>query len=248
MLRLVMPEAKTLRYSIEAISNLIDEGSFKISENGIYMRAMDPSRIAYIELQLSRDSFETIEVDEEVSVGLNLGELKKRFSAARPSDYVEISMDKGFFVIKFKGKGTTTFKLPIIEIEEEDVPVPNLTFRANAKLRSSALKEGVKKVGIVSDTIKFILTRESVSMVGESDLGEVEFLLERGDEDLISLEVEEEAKASYTLSYIEDVVKATAASEVVSISLNTDHPLRMEFFISGDAGRMIFLLAPRIEQ
>ena len=59
------------------------------------------------------------------------------------------------------------------------------------------------------------------------------------------LNVKENAKATFPLQYLEDMVKATSSASVITISLETDRPLKLEYEIEG--AKVAYYLAPRIE-
>jgi len=54
---IVFDGAKEFTSIITEVSNLIDEAAFKITEEGISMRAMDPSRVVLVDLNLPAEIF-----------------------------------------------------------------------------------------------------------------------------------------------------------------------------------------------
>ncbi len=62
---------------------------------------------------------------------------------------------------------------------------------------------------------------------------------------MLELKVEEDSGASFTLSYLRDMVNvARVSSEVVTLELNTDMPVRMDFELP--QGKLVYDLAPCI--
>ena len=77
------------------------------------------------------------------------------------------------------------------------------------------------------------------------DMGEALSEWQKESDELLELKTDEESKATYTLSYLQDIVNAVAASsEVATIELLTDMPIKMNFELT--QGQLIYYLAPLI--
>jgi len=68
---------------------------------------------------------------------------------------------------------------------------------------------------------------------------------ERDVEELLELRVEEDSGATFTLSYLRDIINAAGvSSEVATLELTTDMPLRMDFELP--QGKLVYYLEPCI--
>jgi len=84
-------------------------------------------------------------------------------------------------------------------------------------------------------------------MNARGDLMGASIELKKGSDALLSLEAKEPSKATFSLSYLSEIVKAAAAtSDVVTIEFSTDMPIRLDFKQPYD-GKLVYYLAPRIE-
>jgi proliferating cell nuclear antigen len=69
----------------------------------------------------------------------------------------------------------------------------------------------------------------------------------KGSDALLSLETEEPSKATFSLSYLSEIIKAAVAtSAVATIEFSTDMPIKIDFEQEKE-GKLTFYLAPRIE-
>ena len=50
--------AETLRDAIEAVSSLVDEVKFSLSEKGIELKAVDPANVAMVSLRIGAEAFD----------------------------------------------------------------------------------------------------------------------------------------------------------------------------------------------
>ena len=244
---IVFDGAKDFADLIATASNLIDEAAFKVTEEGISMRAMDPSRVVLIDLNLPEGIFSKYEVEEEETIGVNMDHFKKVLKRGKSKDTLILRKgDDNFLEITFEGTAKRTFRLPLIEVEELELDLPELPFTAKVVLLGEVLKEAVKDASLVSDAMKFIATENEFVMKAEGETNEVEIKLTLEDEGLLDLEVEEETKSAYGISYLADMLKGIGKADEVTVRFGNEMPLQMEYYIR-DEGRLVFLLAPRVE-
>ena len=82
---------------------------------------------------------------------------------------------------------------------------------------------------------------------GKGDSGEVNIALENGKGDLTELDVKAESTGTYSLEYLNPIIKAVGSTvEAVTCEFSTAKPLRIEFKVA-NLGRIHFYLAPRVE-
>ncbi|AHF79806.1 MULTISPECIES: DNA polymerase sliding clamp [Thermococcus] len=245
---IVFDGAKDFATLIATASNLIDEAAFKVTEDGISMRAMDPSRVVLIDLNLPAGIFSKYEVDGEETIGVNMDHFKKILKRGKSKDILILKKgEENFLEVTLQGTATRTFRLPLIEVEELELELPELPFTAKAVVLGEVLKEAVKDASLVSDSLKFIARENEFIMKAEGETNEVEIKLTLEDEGLLDLEVQEETKSAYGISYLADMVKGIGKADEVIIQFGNDMPLQMDYPVR-DEGRLTFLLAPRVEE
>ncbi|ADT83319.1 DNA polymerase sliding clamp [Thermococcus barophilus] len=245
---IVFDGAKDFATLIATASNLIDEAAFKVTEDGISMRAMDPSRVVLIDLNLPAGIFSKYEVDGEETIGVNMDHFKKILKRGKSKDILILKKgEENFLEVTLQGTATRTFRLPLIEVEELELELPELPFTAKAVVLGEVLKEAVKDASLVSDSLKFIARENEFIMKAEGETNEVEIKLTLEDEGLLDLEVQEETKSAYGISYLADMVKGIGKADEVIIQFGNDMPLQMDYPVR-DEGKLTFLLAPRVEE
>ena len=247
-LRFEFPDARDWRYLIESLETIIEEANFVADSEGLRLRALDPSRIAMVDLFLPRESFTTYEIDEEqMRIGVNFEDFNKILKRAKAQDKVLCKVEGGRLRVTLAGKAERTFSLPLLDIVGEELPVPRVSFDVMAKMVSDTLRDAVKEAGLVSDSVKFIGEERELKVEARSDKGEWEaiFSLEKGS--LIEYEVKQPAQSSYSLTYLDDIIgKAYRISDLVTVEFSTNKPVCLTFDIAG-GGTLKFFLAPRLE-
>ncbi|MEM2341377.1 MAG: proliferating cell nuclear antigen (pcna) [Candidatus Bathyarchaeia archaeon] len=242
-------DTKTFKSVLNAISTIVDEASFTIGPDGIKLRAMDPSRVAMVDFEMRRTSFDEYEATEESKICVNLSELLKLLKRSSKDDTVELSLDEetGQFLVRIMGRYTRTFTMPVLEASEEEVPEPKITFNAKITLTTDDLYETLEDAALVSDNVRIETDGENLVMNAKGEVAGAKIEIKKGSEALISVEAKEPSKATFSLSYLTDIVKAASdTSDMVTMEFSTDMPIRLDFRQRFD-GKLVYLLAPRIE-
>ncbi len=245
MFKATMSDAKLLKSSIEAISNLIDEAGITVDNEGLKLRAMDPAHVALVDFQLSKEAFDNFEVTETVVLGVDLERLNTILKRAGPSDMVTLSLDedKNMLRIKIKNTSTRTFSLPLIDVSDEELKVPSLDFPSSVEVHPNILKEAIKDAEIVSDHVTLKTDENNLYISAKGDLGNVSVKVLK--DDAIEFLSSGEVSSMFSLEYLVDMMKASGLADTVTINLGNDIPVRVDF--KAENVHLAFLLAPRIE-
>lgn len=245
MFKANLGDPKLLKYSIDAISNLIDEAGINVDENGIKLRAMDPAHVALVDFELSKDAFSLFEVKEPLVLGLDLDRFNTILKRAGGNDKIALELDEetNMLKIRFKNSSTRTFNLPLIDVSEEDLKVPTLDFPSVVEIDPKIISEGIKDAEIVSDHVILKTDENSLYIIAKGDLGNVEVKVSK--DEAIAFDVRKEATSMFSIEYLKDMIRASDIATSVRISLGANIPVKADFM--AENARLSFLLAPRIE-
>ena len=249
MFKVKMADPRLLRNLMNSIATLVDEATFDINPEGIKLRAMDPSRVAMIDFELPKTVFDEFICDQPTKMCINIGELLKLLKRSGKDDFIELSLDEktGKLQITLIGKYTRTFTMPTLETAEEEVPTPKLTFNVKAKVTTDGLKTAIDEASLVSDHVRLEADSEKIVMRATGDIMGAVIELKKGSDALLDIEVTEPSKATYSLSYLSEIIKAASAtSDIATLEFSTDMPIKMDFQQPRE-GKLTFYLAPRIE-
>ncbi|MGE5533486.1 MAG: proliferating cell nuclear antigen (pcna) [Bacillota bacterium] len=249
MFKLKVSDAKLLRDMATAISILVDEATFKIDSEGLKLRAMDPSRVAMIDFEWPKSIFQEFVSTEPTKICLNISELLKLLKRAGKEEAVELSLDDktGRLLVTITGKYSRNFTMPTLEASEEEVPTPKISFNVKAKTTTQGLSQAIEDAQLVSDHVKIEAEPEKLTLSASGDLMGATITLQKGNDALLDLEVKEKAKATFSLSYLSEIIKAASAtSDIATLEFSSDMPVRIDFQQTKE-GKLTFFLTPRIE-
>ncbi len=238
--------AKYWRDCVESIVNLVDEGSFTISSEGISLRAMDPSSISMVSFFIPSKAFEKYDVEKNTSVGLNLENLSKVLSRTRDNESLVMKDTNGKLLLEFIGENSRRrYKLPMIDIRKNVEKEPNVEFDATAEVAGDPLKEIIKDASLISSYVAFKASKDELVINAHGDSGELEELHGVDGSIVKKLKADKGADVTFNLEYLENIVKACPMGSSMNISMKTNEPLKVSYNI-GDAS-VTYYLAPYIE-
>jgi proliferating cell nuclear antigen len=249
MFKLKVADVKQLRDMITSISILVDEATFKLDAEGMKLRAMDPSRVAMIDFEWPKTVFEEYTCTEPTKMCINVTELLKLLKRASKDETLELSIDEktAKLQVTITGKYTRNFTMPTLEASEEEVPTPKITFNAKIKATTEGLSQAIEDAQLVSDHVKIEADPEKVVFNAAGDLMGAIITLQKGSDTLLELDAKEPQKATFSLSYLTEIIKAASAtSDIATLEFSSDMPIKLDFQQAKE-GKLTFYLAPRIE-
>jgi proliferating cell nuclear antigen len=248
MFKLKVADAKLLRDMITSISILVDEATFKLEPDGMKLRAMDPSRVAMVDFEWPKTIFEEYQCDPPAKMCINITELLKLLKRAGKDEIVELALDEtAHLVVKIAGKHTRSFTMPTLEASEEEVPTPKLTFNVKVKATTDGLNQAIEDAQLVSDHVRIEADPEKLLLNASGDLMGATITIQKGSDTLLELDAKEPSKATFSLSYLSEIIKAASqTSDIATLEFSTDMPIKLDFQQAKE-GRLTFYLAPRIE-
>jgi len=248
MFRATLKEVSLLVNSISTIAELIDEGIFKLSKDGISLLASDRAMVAAVDFKISSSAFEEYEIDKEQSIGLDIPNFLSVLKRASAQDKATFTLQDSKLEIVLENSSRRRFVLPLLDLSQEEVPrIDQLEFSTKASLSSDVLESGIADAEVVADAVVFEASPSRFVMRAEGDISSTQLELEKGNKALAELKAAGSVKARYPLDYLKKMIKAAKLSDSVVLEWAQDYPLKMSFEVEGKLS-LNFVLAPRVEE
>jgi proliferating cell nuclear antigen len=239
-------KADFIKTIIDATAILVDEAKFKLTDDGIYGRTVDPAHVGMIDFKLRKEAFEEFQCSEEMEIGLDLEKLKGILRIATTEDNIVFShnKDEGRMTVSI---GNLKRKLALLDISEmSDTKIPSLDLPAEIVVPTNEIWQAIRAAEVISDHIKLLADKNNFQMIAEGDTDIVELTIPK--EQLVSLTCPDKVQSLFPLDYLSDMVKVTRGkSDVGIIHLGNNFPLRLTFDMADKSVQIVYLLAPRIE-
>ena len=245
--RVVFLDAKVFREVMEALGKIVDEARFVISRDGVRVVAMDPGRVALIQVEYPVEALAELDVAgdrEEVEMGVNMEKLKGFVKRGKKGDHVAFLVTDDRVLVRLESKPVKKYLMPNIEVVADVPGEVSLEFDVKATVVSDVVKRAVRDAEVVGDLIEFEAGEDYLVMRGRAEGRRgVEVRLTRESSALWDLEVRNPSTSTYDLAYLKNVLSLTKVADAVDIMFSTDRPLEM-VFKSAEGSRVAFLLAP----
>src|SRR3989344_2990431 len=138
--------------AINAISSFISEGNCRFNEHGISFKAIDPSQIVLVNYSLPKNSFTEFNVEPNL-VGVDIVELNKIMQRVLPNDRLTMELSDAELGITLDGEINRAFRLPLIDVSEEEINIPATKFDAVIEINSRILKEALKDAALFGSSV-----------------------------------------------------------------------------------------------
>jgi proliferating cell nuclear antigen len=236
-------ELGTFTNVVQAISTLVDEATFELTNEGLTFRGMDPSHVGLIDVVLPPNCFNEFAVGNATKFGVRIDELVKVLKKFdEKAGKVQFTIEDNKLVIKQEEQKVS---LRLIESCGSSTPLPSLNFNAQFDLSKAGIKKFLKFLEFGEyTTLK--ATEHVLTLETKDDYGEYEHKYDN-TQYLNEILVKEESKATFSNDYLTKVVKVLQAkNDSIKVEYSTKMPLRMEVR-PFNVGTIHFYLAPRVQ-
>jgi len=243
-MRIKITEHQEFQNSIKAIRGLVGEAVFKFNskEEMIELTSMDTANVCMIIFRFPSSKCEEWNVKEDFELGVNLANFSAYFKSLKGDASLVLSVgeDKARIKMQIEGKKSKkTFYLPIINIEEKQMKIPDLKFLTTVKVDSDILNEAIEDMDLVSESFSLKTKKGKFTVLGKGDLN-------TGEVEIIEAEVDGEAESKYSNEYMKKILKGAKISERTILKWSNEYPVEVKFVV--DSGCYLkYILAPRVE-
>ena len=244
-------KAESLKEFIGTVGSLVDEAKVNVNEDGMQIKAVDPSHVAMIEANLVKSAFDSYEA-KSMEMGMDIDKFKNVLTVAGKDEMVDLEKDDYLnrLVVNI---GNLTRAMPLLDTSGmPDPKVPSLDLPSTVNVVVNEIAQGLKASKSVSDHIALSTDKNSFRLVCEGD-NQNSVDLSLGKEQLEKLDSPDEATSLFSLEYFSLMVNSLPADRILHINLGTDLPVKIDADLAvddmtGAQGNVKFLLAPRIDR
>jgi len=232
-----------LKEAVNIISEIVEEATFSIDEEGLHFRGMDPSHVCLADFRSPNADYEKWEVRQPGNFALRVDEFSKILKSLKKKESLSLSFNEDF-ILNVKSP-SMSMNLKTIEISSTDCPLPKINYNSKVVVSGQELSRILKQIENVSDYVSIQTYNNRVIFSGKGDQGDVKIELEKGDPYLIELDVREESNSTYSLEYLLAFIKHTN-KHTITLDFSTKQPIRLNAHLD-QVTKIDYYLAPRVE-
>ena len=240
----------------EALKEILTDTNLIFGNDGIKIIAMDPSHTVLVHLKLEKESFEIYNCNEKVIVGISMLNFFKLIKTMTNNDTLTLYIEKsdenklGIRIENGEKNSITTYKLNLMDLNEENISIPPAAFESIITLPSSDFQKICRDMSNLSETIeiKSVGTQlifgcdgnfaSQETIIGQTSTG-LSFVKNNDNNDII--------QGYYNLKHLVLFTKCTNLCNQIEIYMKNNFPIVIKFSV-GSLGSLKLALAPQCQQ
>ncbi len=212
--------------AINAISSFISEGNFRFNDNGISLKAVDPSQIVLVNFLMQKAAFEKFSI-EPTYVGVDLVELSKIMARALPQDRMVLSLTDSEMQLRLEGDLSRSFALPLIDVSENEVKLPPQEFDASVEINARILKEALKDASLFGSSVVLRVKRGEMVIEARGSSGTLHSVAKQDKG--ITIKTKGEVVSKYGLNFLQNIVREADPSQKILLQMRSDSAMRVSY-------------------
>lgn len=242
-------QASAIKGIFEVLKDIINDVNVYFGPSGVKILTLDTARVTLVHMVLAAENFEEYECTSEIVAGLNMANTHKLLKSVGPADTLTLNIkdtDSLEFIIENTAKKSrTSFKLKLLDINEDILEVPDICMDVITTMPSIDFQRVARDMGNLANDMTITRHGIKLEMACRGDFADQETVLEFAD----GPEVKSRTSATYNLKYINLFTKATSLCSSVQLmqdSSDEQMPIVFRYGIA-NLGDVKFYLAPKMD-
>lgn len=250
--------AETFCNLFQHIKLFTEHVNITFDQDKMFLQTMDSSRVSIFEIYLPSEWFNvyTCDNNEPINIGINANILFKVLNTRDKAQNIQIIFDNDHsdkIYIHFTGDDKKIFdrhfELPLIDLDVELMNIPEFNSDADITLPSIKFAEIINQLQIFGDTIEFLCNEEKIQLSSiSSESGKMTADIDIDELNSYSINEDETMKISFSLSKLHSICMYSKISKEVAVLLTNDYPMQITYNLDMDDAKMVFYLAPKIDE
>lgn len=241
-----------LKECIDVIRAINDDAVLNISAGGWGINVVDPANVALVSFELDRNAFSDFQFklgepgEDKIKIGVDFATLDRMLDTDIIEKEVELELDeqpeqKNLFVKVDIFEYTLSLNDPSSFREPK---LPKMNFSAHAIIETDKFIRSIHAAEKIDDHATFAVEEEMLYLKVKDERNERNTLKSALSENV----TKDPGKlhSTHSLEYLSAMAKAIR-TENVALELNNDYPLSIDFKMAEGQGKVMYLLAPRIQ-
>jgi len=212
--------------AINALSTFISEGNFRFNDSGISFKAIDPSQIVLVDYSIAKSSFDKYSVEPSY-VGVDLVELNKIMSRILPNDKMTLDLTDNEMSVHFAGELSRSFRLPLIEVSEQEINIPTTKFDTTVEINARMLKEALKDASLFGSSVVLRAKGNQFMIEARGSSGTLKTVAKEAKN--VIVKTNSEVVSKYSLNFLSNIIKEAESDSKIKLELKGDAPMKISY-------------------
>jgi len=240
----------------QLLKNCSSQVNINFYNDYLHIQGMDKTHICLYEVKLEKKWFSSYEINKTTKICFDSNVFHSIISTKSDNQDLIIQMDEkensDILLIQFlpqnkcsKGDFKKTFKIPLIEIDYEEMNIPIVDYDAEFSIPSKQMNEVLNELSNFGTDILFICNESEINLKTNGISGEMMVEIPIDELNSYSIMEGEEIKLTYSLTYIYKMCITNKLSPCIDICLSNECPMKINYIL-GDNSSLVFFIAPKL--
>lgn len=251
LLELKTVQTSPFRILVEALKEILTDANIIFTKDGLKIMDMDRSHTLLVHLKLEADSFEKYYCEKRTVVGLNMMNLFKIIKTVGNNDSLSIFMDsentdKLTIQIENGEKNRmTTYKLNLMDLDEDGINVPDTEFDSIITLPSSDFQKIIRDMSNLSEEIEIKSYNQKLIFSCNGDFADQTTVIGEKEDGLIyqSNDPTKIVQGIFKSKHLSLFGKCSNLCNCIEMYMKNNYPLIVSYNVA-NLGKMKIALAP----
>ena len=224
--------------------------------DNFFIQGMDKSHVCLFNIHINKDWFSSYEINESISVIIDSNSLHTILSRSQENNILVITAENPLECLNIEllasgDKSATVkndfnryFQLPVLDLEQDSLMVPEIEYDAEFSLKTKQLCELTSQLILFGEILEITCSENGIHLHTSGEHGKMTVDIPIDDLSEFTISEGEELQLSYSLNYIHKMCLTTKLSKDIEISISNDYPIRLKYDL-GDESYVVFFVAPK---
>jgi len=240
----------------EALKEILTDTNLIFTPEGIKIIAMDPSHTVLVHLKLEKESFEEYFCTDKITAGISMLNFFKLIKTMTNNDTLTLYIERadenklGIRIENGEKNSITTYKLNLMDLNEENISIPPAAFESIITLPSSDFQKICRDMSNLSTTIEIKSVGQQLVFGCNGDFASQETIIGQTTNGLAFVKTNDSTdiiQGYYNLKHLVLFTKCTNLCNQLEIYMKNNFPIVIKFAV-GSLGCLKLALAPQCPQ
>ena len=238
-------QASALKSAFEVLKDILNDVNVYFTKKGVQVLTLDTARVALVDMFLDAENFEEYYCEADMVAGINVTNMFKLLKFISNNDTLTIEIKtREYLDIRIENstkKSDTRFQLKLLDINEDQIEVPDITMAAVTTMPSIDFQRICRDMHNLASDIEITRHANKFIIKCEGDFANQETSIECSDESSF----EGELCGKYSLKYLNLFTKATGMCASVQIMQEEENRFLVLKYNVANLGELKFYLATK---
>jgi proliferating cell nuclear antigen len=255
-LELKTVQSSPIKISVEALKEILTDANLDCDEEGIKIIAMDGNHTVLVHMKLHGSKFEHYYCPNKLILGVNMINLFKLIKTMHNNDTLTLYVDKrdqnklGIKMENEEKNTSTTYKLDLMDLDEEVLEIPPAEFETIITMPSSDFQKICRDMDNLAETVEIKSVGSKIIFACKGDFAEQETVM--GETNVQGMQFKQKpddkiVQGVFALKHLVLFTKCTNLCTKIEMYLKNDYPIIIEYVVA-NLGFIRLCLAPQVKK